>query len=135
NLSTNARVLRASLESYMTRDSLILTLGRSTLEMMRYLIGLKGDFSELEKIRGWISLSGSFKGMELYRKRLKSPISRWHLQGMNFLERQPGESLVELGTEFPLWASEHIPERLPFEMASIFGVPKQSDIHSSLLST
>lgn len=134
-LSTNARVLRATLESYMTRDSLIVTLGRSTLEMMRLLIGLKGQFQELEKVKGWISLSGSFKGMELYRKRLKSPLLKWQLQGINFLERQPSESLLELATEFPLWSSEYMPERLPFEVVSIFGVPKQSEVHSSLLST
>ena len=135
SLSTNARILRATLESYMNRSSAIITLGRSTLEMARYLEALKGNFRELASLKAWVSLSGSYQGMELYRKKLKSPLRRWHLKGLSFLERQAPEALLELSTEYPVWGSEDFPEELPFEVVSMFGVPKTEGVHSSLVAT
>ena len=103
SVSENARLIGQHLMSSSAGRILLVTVGRGTSEFHMLLKKRGPRAPELEKLRAWINVAGSFFGSRLIEAELAGSVSHLKLWFDAFVGRRKFAAVQELSSGFPLW--------------------------------
>lgn len=134
-ITGNARLIGDHLRKSAAQQIILVTVGRGTAEA-RLLFQRRGRAAkELEKVRGWINIGGSFGGSRAAAVRLGDRFANLEARAEFWLKRAKFTALQEISSETGIWRERMnvhdcmmivsvfgllAPERVPFALRSSF---------------